>query len=131
MTDAASEVKDTVVVEKEVEKTVELKEELAAKKTETEKNGDAVEKNGDSAEETKSQNGDDASNKAVENGDVKGNGLVETEESKDATDGVEVCGIKRKSEVGLESEDATVESSDKKQKLEDSAEPVVEANGGC
>lgn len=45
----------------------------------------------------------------------------------------EVCGIKRKSEVGLESsEDAAVETTEsKKQKVEETAEPEVASNGVC
>lgn len=47
-----------------------------------------------------------------------------------AVDGNEVCGLKRKSDIGVvESGDAAVESSEKKQKLDD--ESAVAANGDC
>lgn len=44
-------------------------------------------------------------------------------------DFTEVCGIKRKSEVGLESDEKPIESSEKKQKVEESEEPEVATNG--
>lgn len=122
MTDVVSEVKD-VVVEKEVEKP---EKEDVVEESDVKKNGDAKEKEDDGAE-----NGDEAVEK-VENGSVKENGVSEENVEDTKAEG-EVCGVKRKSEVGLESsEDAAVETTDsKKQKVEETAEPEVASNGVC
>lgn len=125
MTDIVAEVKDTVVVEKEVEKS--KIEEIKSKEAEAVGNGDS---NGDAKEE-KAENGNKVEDKSVENGSVKENGVSESEEKTTDTKEPEVCGVKRKSEVGLESDEASVDSSEKKQKVEDSGEPEVAANGVC
>lgn len=127
MTDVVAEVKD-VVAEKEVEKTT--KDDVVVEEGDVEKNGDAKDK-----EETESVNGSIAVDKVegeTENGSGKENGVSE-ENVEDPKPEGEVCGVKRKSEVGIEpSEDAAIETSEcKKQKVEETAEPEVASNGVC
>lgn len=122
MTDVVPEVKD-VVVEKEVEKPE--KEDVVVE-GDVQKNGDSKDK-----EENGTENGGGEKVEKVENGSLKENGVDEA--AKDTKAEGEVCGIKRKSEVGLESsDDAAVETTEsKKQKVEETAEPEVVSNGGC